>query len=451
MDSHQLFSNTSPGRLFRMAAIPGSISMLAAALFQIIDGVLVGNILGTTAFAAINLAMPIVFINFALADLVGVGSSVPISIQLGRKNDQGANNIFTCSCIMIVATGFLIGAAIYAAAPLIADLIGISGDLATLTVQYMRIYALFSPFTTIVFAMDNYLRICGKIKASLGLNILMSLISVVLEVLFLAVFKFGIWGAALATCISMTTCAIIALVPFFKRSLQLKFVKPVFHQELFKQILANGSPNFLNTVAGRITAMFINMLLVQMGGARAVSVYGVLMYVDGFVQPLMYGLTDSLQPAIGYNWGARQFSRVRALAKYCFGFSTLVSLVSMAVVFLLADPIARLFLHSGDTSLVTLTVFALQLFSLTYLTRGVSMASLSFILAIEKPLPATIISVCTAVVFPLGVVFSLSQLELTGLWLNLPITSFLAALLSAGILFSLRHQIYRKDGKRPIL
>jgi Na+-driven multidrug efflux pump len=175
------------------------------------------------------------------------------------------------------------------------------------------------------------------------------------------------------------------------------------------------------------------------------------MYVDGFVQPLMYGLTDSLQPAIGYNWGARQFSRVRALAKYCFGFSTLVSLVSMAVVFLLADPIARLFLHSGDTSLVTLTVFALQLFSLTYLTRGVSMASLSFILAIEKPLPATIISVCTAVVFPLGVVFSLSQLELTGLWLNLPITSFLAALLSAGILFSLRHQIYRKDGKRPIL
>jgi putative MATE family efflux protein len=451
MDSHQLFSNTSPGRLFRMAAIPGSISMLAAALFQIIDGVLVGNILGTTAFAAINLAMPIVFINFALADLVGVGSSVPISIQLGRKNDQGANNIFTCSCIMIVATGFLIGAAIYAAAPLIADLIGISGDLATLTVQYMRVYALFSPFTTIVFAMDNYLRICGKIKASLGLNILMSLISVVLEVLFLAVFKFGIWGAALATCISMTTCAIIALVPFFKRSLQLKFVKPVFHKELFKQILANGSPNFLNTVAGRITAMFINMLLVQMGGARAVSVYGVLMYVDGFVQPLMYGLTDSLQPAIGYNWGARQFSRVRALAKYCFGFSTLVSLVSMAVVFLLADPIARLFLHSGDTSLVTLTIFALQLFSLTYLTRGISMASLSFILAIEKPLPATIISVCTAVIFPLGVVFSLSQLELTGLWLNLPITSFLAALLSAGILFSLRHQIYRKDGKRPIL
>lgn len=451
MDSHQLFSNTSPGRLFRMAAIPGSISMLAAALFQIIDGVLVGNILGTTAFAAINLAMPIVFINFALADLVGVGSSVPISIQLGRKNDQGANNIFTCSCIMIVATGFLIGAAIYAAAPLIAELIGISGDLATLTVQYMRVYALFSPFTTIVFAMDNYLRICGKIKASLGLNILMSLLSVVLEVLFLAVFKFGIWGAALATCISMTTCAIIALVPFFKRSLQLKFVKPVFHKELFKQILANGSPNFLNTVAGRITAMFINMLLVQMGGARAVSVYGVLMYVDGFVQPLMYGLTDSLQPAIGYNWGARQFSRVRALAKYCFGFSTLVSLVSMAVVFLLADPIARLFLHSGDTSLVSLTVFALQLFSLTYLTRGISMASLSFILAIEKPLPATIISVCTAVVFPLGVVFSLSQLELTGLWLNLPITSFLAALLSAGILFSLRHQIYRKDGKRPIL
>ena len=101
MNSHNLFAATKPLKLFFIAAIPGAVSMLASALYQTIDGVFVGRFLGATEFAALNLAMPFVIINFALADLIGVGSAVPISVSLGRKQEKEANNIFTCACLMI--------------------------------------------------------------------------------------------------------------------------------------------------------------------------------------------------------------------------------------------------------------------------------------------------------------------------------------------------------------
>ena len=108
MNTHTLFTKTPPLRLFFIAAIPGAICMLASALYQLIDGIFVGRFLGETAFAAINLAMPFVIINFSLADLIGVGSSVPISITLGKKDDEEANNIFSCACLMIAGAGVLV-------------------------------------------------------------------------------------------------------------------------------------------------------------------------------------------------------------------------------------------------------------------------------------------------------------------------------------------------------
>ena len=172
MDTSTLFAKTPPLKLFIIASLPGAVSMLASALYQIIDGVFVGQFLGETAFAAINLAMPFVIINFSLADLIGVGSAVPISICLGRKQNNEANNIFTCSCIMIVATGVMIGIILFAAAPYMIRLMGAEGDFAHLAVQYMQVYAICSPVTTIIFAVDNYLRICGFIRGSMVINIL---------------------------------------------------------------------------------------------------------------------------------------------------------------------------------------------------------------------------------------------------------------------------------------
>ncbi len=445
MNSTALFSEKSPLKLFFLASIPGAVSMLASALYQTIDGVFVGRFLGATAFAAINLAMPFVIINFSLADLIGVGSAVPISICLGKKQEKEANNIFTCACLMIVGAGILIGGILFVIAPLLIQLMGAEGEFANLAVQYIRVYAICSPVTTIVFAMDNFLRICGIIRGSMYLNILMSVLSAVLEFLFLGVFRWGIWAAALATCSGMLICAFLALIPFVKKNTVLRFCKPHFHVGMIRQIIACGSPNFLNNIAGRITSILMNVILVRLGGETAVSVYGILMYADGFIQPLLYGMCDSLQPAVGYNWGAGKFSRVRAIEKCCFVASGIISLLAVVVLALFPEQITVLFMADSGKEVMTLAVGALQLFSLTYITRWFSFAMQSYMLAIEKPLFASIISVSTALIFPVLLVVILWPLGLTGIWLNFAGTAALAAVLSLAILLKLRRELLKPD------
>ena len=445
MDSTAIFSGMRPLKLFFFASVPGAVSMLASALYQTIDGVLVGQFLGATAFAAINLAMPFVIINFSLADLIGVGAAVPIAICLGRKETGEACNIFTCACLMIVGTGFIIGGALFAAAPGLMELMGADGEFAALATQYLQVYAVCSPVTTIVFAADNFLRICGFIRGSMFLNLLMSVLSAILEFIFLGVFRWGVWGASLATCIGMLVCAVIAFIPLFSGKAILRFCRPHFHIEMVKKIIVCGSPNFLNNIAGRITSILMNAILVRLGGETAVSVYGVLMFVDGFVQPLLYGMCDSLQPAVGYNWGAGKFSRVRAIEKCCFVASGVVSLASAAAITLFPEEITGLFIADAGAQTTALSVSALYLFSITYVTRWFSFAAQSYMLAVEKPVAASLISVSTALLFPVILIGALWPLGITGIWLNFPATALLAAVLSLVILLKLRRELGRPD------
>ena len=445
MNSSALFSKTPPVKLFFLASLPGAISMLASALYQTLDGVFVGQYLGATAFASLNLAMPFVIINFALADLIGVGSAVPISICLGKGEREEASNLFTCACLMIVAAGVVVGSALYGAAPALIRLMGAEGAFADLSVQYLRVYALSSPVTTIIFAVDNFMRISGYIRGSMLLNIFMSLLSGVLEFLFLGVFHFGIWGAALATCSGMFVCALIAFTPFFRGKAVLHFCRPHFHMRMVRQILACGSPNFLNNIAGRITSILMNMILVRLGGETAVSVYGVLMYADGFIQPLLYGMCDSLQPAVGYNWGAGKRSRVRAIEKCCFGASGIISLAAVVVLALFPEQITLLFMADAQGAILQMAAGAVRLFSLTYITRWFSFATQSYMLAVEKPLPASLISVSTALVFPVVLIGVFWPLGLTGIWLNFAGTALLAGILSLIILAKLRKELNQED------
>lgn len=447
MNSTTFFSKTSPVKLFFIVSIPGAISMLASSLYTIVDGVVVGQFLGATAFAAINLALPFVNINFSLADLIGVGSSVPISIHLGKKQEKEANNIFTCSCLLIIGIGLLIGAAMFAAAPLLIRLMGAEGDFAKLAVQYMQVYALCSPVTTIVFAFDNYFRICGIIRGSMFLNIFMSVICAVFEFLFLGVFRWGIWASALASCTGMFICAAIAFLPFIRKKTLLRFCRPRFETKIIRQIVACGSPSFLSNVASKITAIIMNAILVRVGGEIAVSVYGVLMFIDGFIQPLLYGMCDSVQPAIGYNWGSGKFSRVRAIEKVCYIVSAIFSILSATIIVLFPAQIAKLFMSDADQATLALAVGAVQLFSITYITRWFSLATQSFMLAIEKALPATIISASTALIFPVILIGVLFPLGLNGLWLNLPVTAVLAGILSILILKKTWREFHQPDSK----
>lgn len=344
----------------------------------------------------------------------------------------------------MVGLGALAGGVLYLLAPTLLGWMGAEGELLSLAVTYMRVYALFSPLVSIVFAADNYLRICGRIKTSMWLNVLMSVLCAGLEFFFLYVLRLGIAGAALGTCLGMAICAVLAMGPFLAGRMPLRFGRPRFTRHLVGSIFSCGCPTFLSNIAGRVTSILMNMVLLRLGGAAAVSVYGILMYVDGFIMPLLYGMCDSLQPAVGYNWGAGRRDRVLAIEKRCFAASAVISLAAAALLLAFPAPTASLFVGGSGSDVLAMAIPALRLFSLGYLTRWFSFAAQSFLSAVEKPLQASILSVTVALVFPVALIVALWLWGLTGLWCNQPGTALLAAVLAAGLLLDFRRRYVTK-------
>ena len=165
--TEEMYAKMKPWRLFFVVAAPGMISMFAMSIYSIIEGIFIGQILGEGAFAAVNIAMPLVMINFSLADLIGVGASAPISIALGKEDYKTANNVFSCAVVLNFLASTLMGVIMFFAAVPLSRMMGADDVLLHTAVRYLRTYALCGPITTIFFAMDNYLRICGFVKTSM--------------------------------------------------------------------------------------------------------------------------------------------------------------------------------------------------------------------------------------------------------------------------------------------
>lgn len=171
-----------------------------------------------------------------------------------------------------------------------------------------------------------------------------------------------------------------------------------------------------------------------MGGAQAVSVYGILMYAEGFVQPLLYGMCDSLQPAVSYNLGAGNPGRIRSIEKCCYTASAVISFLSAGILFFFPELITRMFVNNPDAAFMEMSRQSVMLFALTYVTRWFSFATQSYVVAVEKAKEATLISVSTELIFPVVLIVVLWPLGLTGIWLNFAGTSVLAGIMSFVIL-----------------
>ncbi len=428
--ANRIYGEMPPVKLFFHAAIPGVISMVAMSIYSIIEGIFVGQFVGGEAFAAMNLAMPLVMINFALSDMMGVGSSVPISIALGRKDEEQANNYFSCAVLLIVGASIVTGVGMIAFAPQIIGAMGAEDQVARLAVTYLRICAVLGPLANLVFAMDNFLRISGFVRGSMLLNLLMSGLQIGLVILLVAVLRMGLIGSALAINIGFCVCAVIALIPFLRGKSVLKFRKPKLTVQMLKRIIACGSPTFLNNMAGRLFSLVMNVLLLRMGGTVAVSTFAVLMYCSDLVQPMLYGLCDSMQPAIGYNWGAESYHRVKSLAKCIFTSTAVVSVFAIVLMYGFPRQIASIFVDSGEQELLELSSHALRLSSVKFFFWWFGFVAQSFYNAIQNPKNAAILTLSTAIVFPLIMVAVLWPLGLDGLWLNQAATYVPVAVIS---------------------
>ena len=444
-----MYATMDPWKLFFIVALPGMISMFTMSIYSVFEGTFIGHTLGESAFAAVNIAYPLVMINFSLADLIGVGASAPISIALGRGDHKAANNIFSCSVLMIFCVSVLMGSVMFFAAEPLSRLMGADDLLLDTAVRYLRTVALCSPLASIFFAMDNYLRISGFVKTSMAINICQNLLTLGLLTFFLLVCDMDVVGAALATSISMCCASFVAMLPFIAKKALLKFTRPKFSFAMLKQIASCGSPVFLNNVSGRITSILMNISLMTLGartlgeggGQTAVAVYAVLMYSSDLCWPLLYGISDSISPALGYNWGAKSYGRVKSIAKCAYIGTAVVGLVSTSVMFFFSGTIASWFVKAEEIRLLEISTHAIKLFCLAYLFRWIGVVTQGFFSAIGKPLKATVVSVGTAFVFPIVLLGALWGFGLDGIWFNFVGVNILAATLSVILLASLLKEI----------
>ena len=180
-------------------------------------------------------------------------------------------------------------------------------------VTYIKIYSAFAPLMLIYHATDNYLRVCGKERLSMWLNIATQAFNILLDVILIAFLGQGIWAAAFTSCLSMALGSVITLILFCGKQMDLYYTKGKIEKRVFIRILANGASEFFSSISMSVMSIVFNFFLLKHGGTTAVAAFSVIMYVDSIIGMLVFGMADSLQPAISYCYGARLMDKVKAI------------------------------------------------------------------------------------------------------------------------------------------
>lgn len=419
MQIHDFYTTLHPTKLFLKCALPNMASAAFLCAYFIIDGIFVGRYLGSEALAAMNLMMPFIMISFALADMVAIGSSVQISMNLGRGRSQKAKNIFSFCVMIIFVISCIMGILGYFLALDLSQIMGADSSLQKLCVEYMQIFALFAPFIIISFALDNYLRICGKTLYSMAINISIALVNIFLDWLFIVVFGWGLFSAALATCIGMLFGVIAAMAMLIFGRVVLKFNVPKITFYTFKNIIYNGSSEFFSNISSSLFTILANMLLLKIANNTAVAAFSIVLYVSSFVFSLILAMCDSLQPALSYNYGFKNFARIQEIFKQMLVGAFLLSLCVFLVIFFNAREIVLFFDKQNNLEFVNLATTALALYVFSFLFSWFPRLCASFFTALDKPKLSLVISILQSLAVPFVILEILSYFYgLKGVWLS---------------------------------
>ena len=426
--NEQEFATAPILRLFIRCTVPAMVGMGFSAIYSITDGIFVGHFIGQEALAAVNLVMPLIMIITALADMVATGSSVRISILLGRGDHSEARRVFTVCLGLIASVSTVFGLAGFLLARPLIGLMGADGLTAENAVEYLRMFSLFMPLCCIYYSTDNYLRVCGRVNLSMTINIVSSLLNIMLDVLFIVVLHQGLWAAALASCLSMSLGAVWSLVPFIRRRLPLVFTRGTISIRQMRRILINGSSEFFVSIAGSLMAVVMNVVLLRLGGATAVAAIAIVEYVDSLMGMVIHSMVDALQPAISYCFGAGLLQRMKRIQRTVMASSAVLSLLAMLFLLFGGQILLPLFIMDGDTTLYNMSLRAMQLFALSYLVSWIERTLSGYMTAVERPWHSLAISLLSTFLFPLLFITVLVPLwGLDGVW----ILSFVASVFGA--------------------
>lgn len=426
----QLSDHFTYGKLFRFT-FPSIVMVVFTSIYSVVDGFFVSNYVGKMPFASLNLIMPFLMILGAVGFMIGTGGSALVAMTFGQGEDKKANRIFSLLIYLVIGTGIVFSTLGIVFLEPIARLLGASDDMLPYCVQYGRIILL----ALVPFMLQNVFQsfLVTAEKPTLGLIIILAagITNMILDWLFMAVFSWGIVGAASATAVSQVIGGFIPLIYFtFPNKSKLRLGKTRIDKKAIIKTCTNGSSEFLSNISLSLTSMLYNIRLIQFAGENGVSIYGVLMYVNFIFIAVFIGFSIGTAPIIGYHHGADSREELKSLFKKSLIIISTVSVSMFVLSEVFAVPLSSIFVGYDD-ELMEMTVSAFRICSFMFIFCGINIFGSAFFTALNNGFISALISFGRTLVFQVICVLLLPQFfGLSGLWLSVVIADALSLLVT---------------------
>ncbi len=442
-----------PSLLWKFS-LPAVAGMVITSLYNVVDSIFVGQGVGEIALTAVTVAFPIMIFLMSVGMLIGVGAATMVSLRLGEKRHEDAEmilgNALTLMSILIVATT---GCFLYFLDPLLTDFLGITPEVLPYARDFLSIILLGSVFMHIGFGLNNVIRAQGDPRTALKTQLIAAVVNVVLNYLLVFVIPLGVRGAALATVLAQATAAVWVVYYFTFGSGVLRFRLHclLLRLPIVKDIFEIGIAPFLMQVVFSAVIVVFNMQIQICGGAAAVAAYGIIMRVMMLTTTPVIGISQGIQPIIGYNYGARRFPRVLETLRLAIIVSVLISLVGFLCAELFPETIIRLFNDSPD--LVAVGAPGMRIFLALTPIVGFQIIAANYFQAIGKPIYSIVFSMLRQLIVLIPSVYILSDyFGLIGIWIAGPVSDFASAVLTGICLYcDIRYEKRRNAVKQAPL
>ncbi|MBN1364985.1 MAG: MATE family efflux transporter [Syntrophaceae bacterium] len=429
------------GKLLFKQSLPAIIGMFVMSLYNVVDAIFIGRVVGTLGIAGIAIAFPIQMIVGAIGQMFGIGGASLLSRSLGAKKFNLANKILgnVIATITLLSLSITILGYIYLDKLLI--LFGASETILPYAKEYMQIILSGIFMHSLAMSLNNLIRAEGKAKTAMTTMILSAVVNIIMDAVFIIGLKMGIKGAAIATIIAYFTSAVFLVSVYLRgRSLlQLRMREIRFDRYIQKEILAIGVSAFTRQAAMSILIILLNNTLGKYGGDMAIAVYGVVMRLVMLIFTPVMGIAQGLQPIAGYNYGARDYNNTKKSVKIAMVASTIISFAGTLLLMLFPKTFLGVF--SNDNHLLSTGESALRYIVLAFPTVGFHVIGTTLFQAMGKATQTFILTVSRQFLFLIPLVFILSHFfQLTGVWISFPIADVLSVILTLFMLIQLQNQ-----------
>ncbi|HNU77361.1 MAG TPA: MATE family efflux transporter [Prolixibacteraceae bacterium] len=422
-------------KLLIQYAIPSVIAMTASSIYHITASAFIGQGVGPLAISGLAITFPLMNLAAAFGSLVGVGAATLMSLRLGQKDYTSANHILGNVFMLNLIFGLSYTLVILVFLDPILFFFGASNETIPYARDYMVVITLGNVVTHLYFGLNALLRATGNPRKSMMATIYSVVINMVLTPLFIYGFKWGIKGAALATVIAQSSMLILQIRFFSDKNNTIRLQRGIFglKKQIVMDSLSIGMAPFLMNAAASVIVVIINRSLVNYGGDLAVGAYGIINRVAALFVMVVFGLNQGMQPIAGYNFGARQYSRVTSVLKMTIALATVV----MSAGFLIAElyPYGVSSLFTRDRELSDIVVPGLRLVMISAPIAGFQMVTSNFFQSIGLAKKAIYLGLTRQIIFLLPCLLILPPLfGVNGVWYSMPAADILSAINAAVLL-----------------